>query len=105
MEATGTAPAPLPPGTYLGAPLHAVASPGRFLVRESGYGGGLRLPRHSHACVHLCLVMAGEYEEELEGRPARRRPGDLMLYPTGALHAETHTSAGRHLIVELGMPL
>lgn len=99
------APPPLPPGTYLGAPLRAVEAPGRLLVRESGYASGLRLPRHSHACVHLCLVMAGEYEEELEGRPARRSVGDLMLYPRGAIHAETHAGAGRHLIIELGTPL
>lgn len=72
-----------------------------FLVTESSYESSTKLPVHAHRRAHLCFVVAGRYTEHMLDGDAERRSGDLIFYPPGADHAETHHRSGRHLLVEL----
>ena len=76
-----------------------------FLISESRYAASERLPDHAHRRAHLCFVVSGRYTEQTADGEAGRRPGDLLFYPPGADHAETHHEPGRHLLVELAEPL
>lgn len=78
---------------------------GSFTVTESTYAEGAVLPRHAHARDHLCFVLAGTYGERLAGRDLVRRPMSLSFQASGVEHREEHGSAGRHLLVELDLPM
>lgn len=87
-------------GTFLGRTSIRAAS-GALQVQEAAYGAGMRLAAHEHERAHLCFVLEGSYEEAVEGRTRSRAPLDLIWYPAGAVHAEHHRGAGRHLLIEL----
>lgn len=95
---------PLAPGQYLGSPLARHRGSG-FSLTESLYAGDARLPAHSHARAHFCLVVSGRYIEHLEGGTRLRQAGDLIFYPPETRHAESHHERGRHLMIEIGSTL
>ncbi|MDX1569688.1 MAG: AraC family transcriptional regulator [Xanthomonadales bacterium] len=91
----------LAPQTYFGDSSREFSVSGRCYLRESNYAQDSALPLHSHEHLHFCYVISGRYEEEVEGRGFQRQPGELMVYPAGASHAEQHRRKGRHLILEV----
>lgn len=86
--------------SYLGRPAGDYRA-SRFLLAESTYDRESRLPLHSHANAHFCLVLSGAYTERLADRKVQRSPGDLIFYAAGVGHAEHHHAPGRHFIIEL----
>ena len=61
----------------------------------------MSLPRHEHAHAHLCVVLAGSYEERLGQRSLARERLDAVWYPAGVDHAERHGPRGHHLILDV----
>ncbi len=87
-------------GRYLGRAVSRLRAPGLHL-NLSSYRQGQILATHAHRNAHFCLVMDGAYTERIEGRSLDRKPADLMFYPPGVSHSETHRSAGRHFLIEI----
>lgn len=100
LESAASGP-PLRPGQYLGSPLARHRGSG-FSLTESVYADDARLPVHSHARAHFCLVVSGRYTEHLERGARLRQAGDLIFYPPESRHAEAHHTTGRHLMIEIG---
>lgn len=94
----------LPAGAYFGLTASTFSAP-TFRLSESQYEERERLRLHAHENAHFCWVLRGSYSEELEGRTVERRPGDLMFYPAGVPHAESHRDANRHFLIELSPQL
>lgn len=86
--------------SYYGSRTQDYETP-RFLLAESTYLQREALPLHSHEHAHFCLVLSGSYTERLEGGEVERRPGDLIFYPAGVDHAESHHLDGRHFMIDL----
>jgi AraC family transcriptional regulator len=87
-------------GRYLGRAVSRLRTPGLHL-NLSSYRQGQSLATHAHRNAHFCLVMGGTYTERIDGRRLDRAPADLMFYPPGVSHSETHRSAGRHFLIEI----
>jgi AraC family transcriptional regulator len=93
----------LPPGTYLGTRRRSRAL-GGFRLIETRYRPGTVLEKHDHALGHFCLVIEGAFAESVEGSTRQLGPGRLHYQPAGQAHAEVHTLAGRHFLIEVDSP-
>jgi AraC family transcriptional regulator len=73
-----------------------------FIVRESIYSPGLRLPRHSHDYSNVTVIVSGEIEEAGDGGEYRGRSFSVVLKPAGSEHENRVSGAGvRTLTVEI----
>ncbi|MCX6943351.1 MAG: AraC family transcriptional regulator [Opitutales bacterium] len=71
-------------------------SPGRstFLhIGRMGPNPRWRIAAHSHAFHELIVVLRGCLRLRLAGEEVRARPGDLLLYHAGCVHAESSDPA------------
>lgn len=81
----------LEPGRYCGRTIKSVQS-GGFILSETDYRPGLRLPHHSHQNAYFCLIRQGGYSETYSGRVRECRASSLVFHPPGEVHDETfHT--------------
>ncbi len=55
-----------------------------------------RLRGHGHSVVHVCLVRAGGFREQLPSGPRPCGPGEVRVSPAGALHALDVGAEGAH---------
>jgi len=62
---------------------------GDFLLNETGYFPGARIPPHSHEEGYFCLVRRGTYTEAYGKRRRTCGPFTLAFHPPGELHSET----------------
>src|SRR5262245_50181567 len=61
---------------------------GDFLLNETGYFPGARIPPHSHEEGYFCLVRRGTYSEAYGTRRRTCGPFTLAFHPPGELHSE-----------------
>ncbi|MEI8111243.1 MAG: cupin domain-containing protein [Chitinophagia bacterium] len=54
-----------------------------FLTVEAGSA----LPEHQHPHEQVSMVMEGEFELTLAGKPIRLFPGQVLVIPSGTLHS------------------
>lgn len=73
-----------------------------YRFTEKAYDPKADLPSHSHEFAHFCLVLSGAYNERIGSRQYTRRPATLVFYPPDVSHAESHSTSGRHFLVEIG---
>lgn len=72
---------------------------------------GVTFPMHSHPGEEVIYVLEGEWEYEVEGKPAvRLKAGDVLFIPAGTLHAAKNVGSGigselATYIVAKGKPL
>ena len=48
---------------------------------------GATLPEHQHPHEQVSMVMEGEFELTVAGNPVRLQPGQVLVIPSGTLHA------------------
>lgn len=77
----------LEPGRYCGRTIKSMRS-GGFILSETDYGPGLRLPHHSHQNAYFCLIREGGYSETYSGRVRECRASSLVFHPPGEVHDE-----------------
>jgi AraC family transcriptional regulator len=87
-------------GQFYGRTSQSLAAEG-FRFTEKNYSPEIRLPVHAHELAHFCLVLSGNYHEQIGSRDFERRPAALVYYPPDVSHAERHFTVGRHLLVEI----
>lgn len=87
-------------GKFYGETSYALKANG-FSFTEKAYPSQLQIPRHSHELSHFCLVISGNYQEEIERKIDERVPTALVYYPPDVSHAEKHHSNGTHFLVEI----
>jgi len=51
------------------------------------FEGGTDLPRHSHTYAQWGIVVVGEMELTIDGKPQRFEKGDEYLVPAGKVHS------------------
>ncbi len=70
------------------------------------YPPGREMPRHSHRTANITIVLAGQFEEEIEGHQFVGGPLSVVYKPAGSVHAtRTGESGTRTLVVEVEGPL
>lgn len=87
-------------GQFYGTTAQAVVANG-FRFRENSYASQFSVPHHAHELSHFCFVLAGNYQEDVEGISCERAPSTLIFYPPDVSHAESHFDRGRHFLVEI----
>ena len=88
-------------GKYYGATTQALYSKG-IRYSEQIYPAGAHYSPHSHELSHLCFAISGSYNERIGRQNFERDTNSIMFYPPDTDHTETHSSVGRHLLVEIG---
>ncbi len=88
---------------------------GRRLWRRQAYGISVQLadyparcemPRHSHRSGNVTVILAGSFEEEVDGRRYSCVPLGVVIKPAGTVHAtRTGPATTRSLIVEVDAEL
>jgi AraC family transcriptional regulator len=99
MDPTGAMQRRLPAGTFFGIS-QVSRRTGSVGLAESEYRAGTELPEHAHEQHHFVLVLAGKYEEVLDGRRIARASGQVLFLPGGVPHAERHLTAGKHFMID-----
>jgi len=61
---------------------------GEFLLNETGYCPGERIPRHSHEEGYFCLVRSGSYTEAYGTKRRTCGPLTVAFHPPGEQHSE-----------------
>lgn len=54
-----------------------------FLTVEAGH----TLPEHQHPHEQVSMVMEGEFELIVAGKPVLLHPGEVLVIPSGTLHS------------------
>lgn len=91
----------LRPGQFYGDVLDRRATAG-FALSELRHATGRRLPRHTHELAYFCLLLGGDYTEQLGGRRVTYRPLSVMFHPPATTHRdEVGRRGGRFFNVEI----
>ena len=61
---------------------------GEFLLNETGYCPGAKIPEHSHEEGYFCLVRSGSYTEAYGRRRRTCGPFTVAFHPPGEQHSE-----------------
>ena len=68
---------------------------GQLRVWEFVHPPGCVIPEHRHERAHAIVILAGGFaEHKKDGSTSEHRCGDAILYPRGAVHANTVGEAG-----------
>ena len=86
----------LPYGHLYGRTLRRNEAAG-FVLLESIYAPGLKVPMHSHEQSGFCFVLRGAFERVYERKSHACRPSDLSFHPSGEKHSERFYEASAHL--------
>ena len=93
----------LPSGQLYGNRLRSCAI-SELKLMETAYAPGTELPRHSHECASLCLVLQGTYSEVYGRRTRVCKPSTLIFYSPGEEHSDRfHAEGGRCFNAEVSM--
>ena len=90
---------------------HDLSAPGREVIQvRVDFDPGYASPRHTHPGEEIIYVLEGTLEYEIDGKPVRVKPGDVLFVPAGTPHLARNvgSSNGAELatyIVEKGKPL
>lgn len=86
----------LPSGHLYGEALGRRETAG-FVLMETAYSPGLRLPRHSHEHAGFCFVLRGTFDRAYERRTSACGPSSLSFHPSDERHSERFDGAGARL--------
>ena len=86
----------LPYGHLYGKMLRRNEAAG-FVLLESVYAPGLKVPMHSHEQSGFCFVLRGTFERVYERTSRACRPTDLSFHPSGEKHSERFYDSRAHL--------
>jgi AraC family transcriptional regulator len=86
----------LPYGHLYGKMLRRNEAAG-FVLLESVYTPGLRVPMHSHEHAGFCFVLRGNFERAYERGSKVCKPADLSFHPSGEKHSERFYDSGARL--------
>ena len=93
----------LPSGKLYGNRLRSYAI-SEVKLMESSYAPGTEIPKHSHECASLCLVLQGTYSEVYGRRTRVCKPSTLIFYSPGKEHSDHfHEAGGRCFNAEVSM--
>src|SRR5947208_10161259 len=66
---------------------HDLSAPGREVVQvRVDFDPGYVSPRHTHPGEEIIYVLEGTLEYEIDGKPVRVKPGDVLFVPAGTPH-------------------
>lgn len=68
-----------------------------FVLLESVYTPGLKVPMHSHEHAGFCFVLRGTFERVYERSSRVCRPASLSFHPSGEKHSERFYEHEAHL--------
>jgi AraC family transcriptional regulator len=83
----------LAPGQFCGEVLKRQAVNG-FILTETRYSPGLRVPKHSHEDAYFTLVRQGGFTETYGKKTRTCRPLTLAFHPSDEVHSEHFASIG-----------
>ena len=63
-------------------------------LMETAYAPCAVLPKHSHECAYLCLVLQGTYTEVYGNRTRVCKPATLIFHPPDEVHSDRFHKAG-----------
>jgi len=86
-----------PVGDFHGTVLRQSLLPG-MAVFEARYPASHLVPRHAHDDAGICLVLAGSFEDRVNGAGTLRVPGQLLFHPMGLSHANHYGRQGARLL-------
>jgi AraC family transcriptional regulator len=86
----------LPSGHLYGEMLGRCEAAG-FVLMETAYAPGLKLPRHSHEHAGFCFVLRGTFDRVYERRTWACGPSSLSFHPSDEYHSERFDGAGARL--------
>lgn len=86
----------LPSGHLYGEMLGRHEAAG-FVLMETAYAPGLKLPRHSHEHAGFCFVLRGTFDRVYERRTWACGPSSLSFHPSGERHSERFDAVGARL--------
>jgi quercetin dioxygenase-like cupin family protein len=90
---------------------HDLSAPGREVIQTRvDFDPGYVSPKHTHPGEEIIYVLEGTLEYEIDGKPVRVKPGDVLFVPAGTPHLARNvgSSNGAELatyVVEKGKPL
>jgi quercetin dioxygenase-like cupin family protein len=94
---------------------HDLSAPGREVIQtrvdfDPGYVSPKVSSKHTHPGEEIIYVLEGTLEYEIDGKPVRVKPGDVLFVPAGTPHLARNvgSSNGAELatyVVEKGKPL
>ncbi|HEX5707211.1 MAG TPA: AraC family transcriptional regulator [Pyrinomonadaceae bacterium] len=91
----------LMPGQFYGDVLERRRSAG-FALSELRHATGRRLPRHTHELAYFCLLLGGDYSEQLGRQRVTYHPFTVMFHPPSTTHRdEVGSRGGRFFNVEI----
>ena len=85
----------LPSGRLYGNILRS-CTVSEFTLVETAYAPSIELPKHSHACAYLCLVLQGTYSEAYGRRIRVCKPSTLIFHPPDEVHSDHFHNADVH---------
>jgi AraC family transcriptional regulator len=86
----------LPSGHLYGEMLGRREAAG-FVLMETAYAPGLKLPRHSHEHAGFCFVLRGTFDRVYERTTLACGPSSLSFHPSDENHSERFNGAGARL--------
>ena len=90
---------------------HDLSAPGREVIQTRvDFDPGYVSPKHTHPGEEIIYVLEGTLEYEIDGKPVRVKPGDVLFVPAGTPHLARNvgSSNGAELatyVVEKGKAL
>src|ERR1700694_4161803 len=90
---------------------HDLSAPGREVIQvRVDFDPGYASPRHTHPGEEIIYVLEGTLEYEIDGKPVRVKPGDVLFVPAGTPHlprnlASTNGAELTTYVVKKGKPL
>ena len=77
-------------------PHHQIRSIAGFTFFETRYEASLRLPQHSHDHACICVVVAGDFQEDFHRRKLQLRRRSVAFWPAAEMHEDRFGSSGPH---------
>jgi len=90
---------------------HDLSAPGLEVIQvRVDFDPGYVAPLHTHPGEEIIYVLEGTLEYEIDGKPVKVKPGDVLFVPAGTPHLARNvgSSNGAELatyVVEKGKPL
>jgi AraC family transcriptional regulator len=77
-----------------------------FAAQMVSYAPQREMPRHSHRAANITVILAGSFEEEIDGHDYFTGPLAVVMKPAGSVHATRTGLVGTHsLVIEIDGPL
>lgn len=72
-------------------------------LTDTTFAPGLRLPKHSHANAHFCLLLQGQFTERCNNRTLECKPLSVSFLGAGEAHSDHfHSPNVRCFIIDVG---